>query len=85
MVKRTRPKIWRFSSGFLSKNVAKFHKRICRNGFSSAFFFDRINSYWSNHIFAVLKIKNIQDFKVLIENYLRKFKDMFPDKDLIPK
>ena len=33
----------------------------------------------------VLKIKNIQDFKVLIENYLRKVKDMFPDKDLIPK
>ena len=33
----------------------------------------------------VIKIKNIQDFKVLIENYLRKFKDMFPDKDLIPK
>lgn len=33
----------------------------------------------------VIKIKNIQDFKVLIENYLRKVKDMFPDKDLIPK
>ena len=33
----------------------------------------------------VIKIENIQGFKVLIENYVRKFKDLFSDKKLIPK
>ena len=32
----------------------------------------------------VISTKAIQDLKVLIENCLRKFKDLFPDKNIIP-
>ena len=33
----------------------------------------------------VISATTIQDLKVLIENHLRKFKELFPDKNIIPK
>ena len=33
----------------------------------------------------VISTTTIQDLKVLIETHLRKFKELFPDKNIIPK
>ena len=33
----------------------------------------------------VIRTKTIQDLKILIENHLKKFKELFPDKNVIPK
>ena len=73
------------SKGFLSKNIAKFDKPFVDMDSQAYSFLTELIHIDQIIYLPVIKIKNIQDFKVLIENYLRKFKDMFPDKDLIPK